>query len=331
MPKNTNSLINIYHPPPLNFWGCGNMQSNNHKNHPVGGTATVQHLTRTNKNKILCSRFTPHRMTAAFTLVELAIVLVIIGLVIGGVFVGQDLIYSAQLRATMQDIEKYKTAVNTFKTKYNCIPGDCPNAYDYFGSACGKNGTMPYQITYPSYSIFNSDGFSGCNGNGNGILEGYNSQGANQEEIMFWKHLALAGLISGKYTGNPQTGWRVTDVNSPPARFGNTVYAAKSSIGTHLNLYGKIGSFFQLSGDDPASTSAIVGSGFMTAQQAFAMDTKFDDGIPSSGSIIVGIGTNNDGSVQAGCVANWNWSATSTTYLLNNTNSTCTLYFPAGF
>ena len=108
MPKNTNSLINIYHPPPPpQFLGCGDMQSNNHKNHPVGGTATVQDLTRTNKNKILCSRCTPHRMTAAFTLVELAIVLVIIGLVIGGVFVGQDLIYSAQLRATMQDIEKY--------------------------------------------------------------------------------------------------------------------------------------------------------------------------------------------------------------------------------
>src|SRR5436305_84684 len=59
-----------------------------------------------------------------FTLIELAIVLVIIGLVVGGVLVGRDLIATSQLRATMTQVEKYNTAVKTFRTKYNALPGD---------------------------------------------------------------------------------------------------------------------------------------------------------------------------------------------------------------
>ena len=313
MPKNTNSLINIYHPPPLNFWGCGNMQSNNHKNHPVGGTATVQHLTRTNKNKILCSRCTPHRMTAAFTLVELAIVLVIIGLVIGGVFVGQDLIYSAHLRATMQDIEKYKTAVNTFKTKYNCIPGDCPNAYDYFGSACGKNVLMVgvgANVGVNAPVIPNAGGSdNACNGNGDGIISMYWSGAANQENLLFWQELALAGLISGNY--NARTGgnnnWLVPNILVPAGRIGNTVYSIYYST--------NYGNFFQWSTYNPQGVWDIAGKGVMTATQAFAFDTKFDDGLPSSGGVRA-----------SGCI-----TGIPHTYSVASTNSNCIFYFQAGF
>ena len=59
-----------------------------------------------------------------FTLIELSIVLVIIGLIVGGVLVGQDLIRASEVRATITQIEKYNTAVNTFHAKFNAIPGD---------------------------------------------------------------------------------------------------------------------------------------------------------------------------------------------------------------
>lgn len=63
-----------------------------------------------------------------FTLIELAIVLVIIGLVVGSVLVGRDLIHVAMLRAQISDLIKYETAVRTFQGKYNALPGDMANA-----------------------------------------------------------------------------------------------------------------------------------------------------------------------------------------------------------
>src|SRR5580693_9186033 len=73
-------------------------------------------------------------LTAGFTLIELSIVLVIIGLIIGGVLVGQDLINAAQARAIITDIERFNTAANTFESKYGCLPGDCVNATNFFGT-----------------------------------------------------------------------------------------------------------------------------------------------------------------------------------------------------
>ena len=72
-----------------------------------------------------------------FTLIELSIVLVIIGLIVGGVLTGQDLIKAAEIRATVGQYEKYNTAVNTFRTKYNGIPGDLlTSSAQAFGLPC---------------------------------------------------------------------------------------------------------------------------------------------------------------------------------------------------
>jgi prepilin-type N-terminal cleavage/methylation domain-containing protein len=67
------------------------------------------------------------RLRAGFTLVEIAIVLVIIGLIIGGILVGQDLIRVATIRSQVSQIDKYQAAINTFRLKYNnALPGDVP-------------------------------------------------------------------------------------------------------------------------------------------------------------------------------------------------------------
>jgi prepilin-type N-terminal cleavage/methylation domain-containing protein len=63
-----------------------------------------------------------------FTLVELSIVLVVVGLAIGGVLVGKDLIRAAEYRKFHSQIESYQLASNTFRVKYNAVPGDMPNA-----------------------------------------------------------------------------------------------------------------------------------------------------------------------------------------------------------
>src|SRR5665213_1826112 len=77
-----------------------------------------------------------------FTLIELSIVLVIIGLIVGGILVGQDMIKAAEVRAQISQIEKYNQAVNTFRAKFNAIPGDMPaSTANQFGFYVGTNCT----------------------------------------------------------------------------------------------------------------------------------------------------------------------------------------------
>src|SRR5580700_8566203 len=98
---------------------------------------------------------------SGFTLIELSIVLVIIGLIVGGVLVGQDLIRAAGVRATISQIEKYNTAVNTFRAKYNNqLPGDISNP-DAAAFGFAARGTAPGE------------------GDGNGIIEGPNGGGTS--------------------------------------------------------------------------------------------------------------------------------------------------------
>lgn len=96
---------------------------------------------------------------SAFTLIELSIVLVIIGLIIGGILTGQDLINAATIRAQVSQISEFTTAVNTFKVKYNYLPGDMPpseaSALGFFTfTGVGAGG---YDI-YHQYPYGNNDG-----------------------------------------------------------------------------------------------------------------------------------------------------------------------------
>jgi prepilin-type N-terminal cleavage/methylation domain-containing protein len=119
---------------------------------------------------------------SAFTLVELSIVLVIIGLVIGGVLVGKDLIKAAETRSAVSLITQIETATLTFRTKYNCIVGDCPNATDIFGN-------------YANYATCNAMTNGVGNGNGNGIIDFGGGAWWQCENVMAIKTLALSGLL----------------------------------------------------------------------------------------------------------------------------------------
>jgi hypothetical protein len=128
-------------------------------------------------------------------------VLVIIGLIVGGVLVGQSLISAAEVRAQITQIEKYNAAVNTFRSKFNAIPGDMrPEIVTLFGfvqgSAC--DGRAP--------------GFR----NGDGVLDGYFTPQVIQrdENILFWMDLsnsAAGPLIEGSY---PNSSMSVPDCSA---------------------------------------------------------------------------------------------------------------------
>src|SRR4051794_31617755 len=128
-------------------------------------------------------------MQRGFSLLELSIVLVIIGLITGGIMAGRQMVRAAELRSVMSDLSKYQTTVNTFREKYQGLPGDMKNAESYWGTASGgcPDGA--------------GTGTQTCNGNGNNQVEGITSVADPYETFRFWQHLANAGLVEGQYTG----------------------------------------------------------------------------------------------------------------------------------
>lgn len=109
-----------------------------------------------------------------FTLVEIAIVLVIIGLLLGGVLKGRELIASSKIKAAVQQVSSLQSAIYTFRDKYKYNPGDFNAAVATFGATFG--------------------GAAIANGNGNGFIE-------NAERGQVFLQLQAAGLISGSSDG----------------------------------------------------------------------------------------------------------------------------------
>lgn len=98
----------------------------------------------------------PPQHQSGFTLIELSIVLVIIGLIVGGVLVGQDLILAAEMRSQVERVKKFEIAFNTFRLKYNCIPADCSSSkLSIFGMSSGGgdgNGIIDASVENENYA-----------------------------------------------------------------------------------------------------------------------------------------------------------------------------------
>ncbi|MGA2871632.1 MAG: prepilin-type N-terminal cleavage/methylation domain-containing protein, partial [Verrucomicrobiota bacterium] len=228
-------------------------------------------------------------LKAGFTLIELSIVLVIIGLVIGGVLVGQDLISSATIRAQISQIEKYRAAVNTFHGKYGYLPGDIPDP------------------TATQYG-FTARWINGGQGDGNGILEGVNSGGPNQhwpwmqgagETVLFWRDLSDANLIDAAFSAAnataPPAGVPQGSMGQylPPAKIGNNNYlfvysggllAVQNFVANNYPVVGDGQNYFSLTQNPSEINSGqlLSPSPGLTVLQAYSMDVKMDDGLPQT-------------------------------------------------
>lgn len=131
-------------------------------------------------------------MRHGFSLVELSIVLVILGLLTGGILAGQSLIRASELRAVSTQLQKFAAAHYSFQDKYFAIPGDMRNAVTFWGAADGSTGETVACLTVDSLTL--SDPKQTCNGDGNGRIE---TTGTSDEIRRYWQHLANAGLIEG--------------------------------------------------------------------------------------------------------------------------------------
>lgn len=126
-------------------------------------------------------RLKPAMSVKGFTVVEIAIVLAIIALILGGVFKGQALIDNARVRSLSTEVSGIQTAWFSFQERYRSIPGDFSKAGTQIDSAA-------------------------VSGNGNGRIDD------SLERAGVWQQLSLAGFISGQYDGSQSGVGTSTDV-----------------------------------------------------------------------------------------------------------------------
>jgi prepilin-type N-terminal cleavage/methylation domain-containing protein len=265
-----------------------------------------------------------YKQYQGFTLVELSIVLIIIGLIISGVLAGKSLIKSSQINAVIKEYNSFNLAINSFYIKYDGIPGDFDEAVEY---------------------RIGSD-----NGNGDWIIGNTNSSNHNHigELPDFWEHLSKAKMIHGLYSGHDEMFSQSNlDAALPKSKYDGLYWGTYRS---HFNAsYVQAGSTqgvnkyftnYYLLGVT-SGTNYTTKYGF-TPLDVFAIDTKADDGLPFTGTIQVrtdntdGLfngtanprtpatyiqnATDTDNSCTTGTTAVADYSAT---YHINNDNLKC--------
>lgn len=204
-----------------------------------------------------------------FTLVELAIALMVIGLLIGGVLKGQELIENARITATIRQLNDYGTAVQIFKNTYNGIPGDfakpnrIPNCNNAGGMICGTAG------------------------NGNGRIISNDTTPHEIENFNFFPHLTKAGMIQGPEGGTLD---QMANINIQNINYNdeNAFYFIPTlPIDTERGYYVK---YYHQNYVDAISSIFMDGHYItftsISAKILDAIDSKIDDGKPLSGKVM---------------------------------------------
>lgn len=184
-----------------------------------------------------------------FTLIEIAIVLVIIGLLLGGVLKGQELISNARVRNIIAQQDGVKAAYFGFQDRYRGIPGD------YSDSLAQQNIPGMVNAACATAKV--------CGGNQNGLID------TSTESIVAWLHLSKAGFITGSYdtTGTETI---ATSVNTPTNPFGGTMQLIYDAA-------------YYPTGTNPSITNIKTGKNIPSSILA-EVDRKIDDGSPITGS-----------------------------------------------
>ncbi len=256
--------------------------------------------------------------TAGFTLVELSIVLAILGLLVGSIVAAQSIIRSSELRNITAEYQRYDRAIDTFRDKYLGLPGDLSNATSFWSGE--------------------------ANGDGNGqIMGSAPTTAATNETAHFWTQLVAAGLAEGSYTPsswaalsngttNPRSklgsaGWSIRYVG--PVGTDDTVIGT-SGAATQIMYEGTYGNaFFLMSGGSLASPSG----GVLKTSEAYNIDSKIDDGAPSTGSV-VSLESQGSSTAGTGCgnTAKSTSSQASAQYdFANDLKTACSLVFKSGY
>ncbi len=256
-------------------------------------------------------------MRKGFSLVELSIVLVILGLLVGGVLAGQSLIQASKLRSISTDFQRYTTAVYAFRDKYFALPGDMATATSFWGAADGGDGLLS-----DCGDTVVASGTATCNGNGDRQIPSSPTNGI-YEQFRAWQHLANAGLVQGTYVGAPDAG--------PIGTIGRQIPASKLERAGYVVAYQALfyrqgGNLFKIAGKTATDTTGL-NSGVLLPEEAWNLDTKMDDGLSDGGRLLA------IDREFTGCVTNATAYTATTygTYMLDSTTRACALFYFPGF
>ena len=186
------------------------------------------------------------RHSSGFTLIEIAIVLVIIGLLLGGVLKGQELINSAKVKNLASDFRNVPLYIYSYQDKYRALPGDDPLASTHVTSATNATGTLL----------------------GNGRIDGkwdvYTS-GSTAESALFWQHVRMAGIAAGITDTTDTAGY-------PPRNTLGGLMGVTNSTATDTPISNLTGTY-------------VVCSGGIIGKFAKQLDVALDDGDTQKGSM----------------------------------------------
>jgi len=244
-------------------------------------------------------------MRRGFTLIELSIVLVVIGLFIGGILVGKSLVEAAQINAVIRQLTQYDVAVNNFHSKFKQLPGD--------------TNLLPHP------------------GNNNGIIVGWN--GVFEERSTFLYHLSIGiGLKNSKgvnFQTFPGASYNVTTIPSEDycPKF-NIRQNTSATTYACLMPYGAYNVWYYANKGSVTSNSVTIDP--LLAIDIAAIDKKIDDGDSRKlgnvmGPPYMGGGAWGSSTTPSDCQTNvWDGSKWTYPYSLSSRNHACTLIIDIG-
>ncbi len=186
-----------------------------------------------------------------FSLMEISVALIVMGILVAGTIKGYALIESAHLKTVIKNINQYRMAVNVFKDQYGALPGDYDQA----------SQTIRSDLT---------------DGNGNGRIEGEGLGGRSSEAVNFWQHLSAAGLMSSP-GGVPDIGSASFGQGVPKAKLGGGITVAQDPTGPRpmQGLWFVLGEKNKSNGD----------GALLTPKQAMLLLKQLDTLDPLSGDV----------------------------------------------